>query len=287
MPSLHDTRLLSNLLKTEKDAVQAFVPSLLFRRFLDWPTSVLRTQVQALHPYRLFGWCSTERLERRWFGGHGRHHGSSFPPFSLFLFKPTLTNSPTTQDAALRISHLLSSCTDAQRSYLLALTSYRASLKDVLARETALRTVVRDREILVNRLIKIGNKRPKDSGVEEHLRKVEEAQRELRACESTFLPFLSLYFISFFFTLLASPSSANPSLPLTRSLPPRRRTLPRRCQAPFVPRLTRFEDEEYGRTREGDGGELEGGGRYSGRVGSGGVWRCVLASFLSSFPFFL
>jgi uncharacterized membrane protein YgcG len=130
---------------------------------------------------------------------------------------------------------------------------------------------VRDREILVNRLIKIGNKRPKDSGVEEHLRKVEEAQRELRACESALLSFLSFHFLSSFFALLSSPSSANSSSPLTCSLPSGRRTLPRRCQAPLVPGLARFEDEEYGRTREGDGGEFEGGGGYSGRVGSGGV----------------
>jgi hypothetical protein len=88
------------------------------------------------------------------------------------------------QDAAIRISQLLSTITDSQRLYLTSLTSYRSALKDVLAREQALRTVVRDREILVNRLIKIGNKRPKDGGERDHEAKLEDAQRELRACES-------------------------------------------------------------------------------------------------------
>ncbi|GAA5853412.1 hypothetical protein JCM8547_002444 [Rhodosporidiobolus lusitaniae] len=140
MPSLHDTRLLSNLLKTEKDAMQAF-----------------------------------------------KHYTLTASSAGAALSAWSVADSGDTgdiMDAALRISQLLSTCTDAQRSYLHALSIYRASLKDVLARETALRTVVRDREILVNRLIKIGNKRPKDTGVEEHVRKVEEAQTELRACET-------------------------------------------------------------------------------------------------------
>ncbi|GAA6022964.1 hypothetical protein JCM10207_007731 [Rhodosporidiobolus poonsookiae] len=140
MPSLHDTRLLSNLLKTEKDAMQAF-----------------------------------------------KHYTLTAQSAGAALSAWSVADSADTgdiMDAALRISTLLSTCTDAQRTYLHALSSYRASLKDVLARESALRTVVRDREILVNRLIKIGNKRPKDSGVEEHAAKLEDAQRELRACET-------------------------------------------------------------------------------------------------------
>ncbi|GAA6043158.1 hypothetical protein JCM8097_004347 [Rhodosporidiobolus ruineniae] len=143
MPSLHDTRLLNNLLKTEKDALQAF-----------------------------------------------KHYTLTASSASAALSAWSVADSADTgdiMDAALRISTLLSTLTDSQRTYLHALTSYRASLKDVLARETALRTVVRDREILVNRLIKIGNKRPKGESerqVEEHVRKVEEAQRELRACET-------------------------------------------------------------------------------------------------------
>jgi len=67
-------------------------------------------------------------------------------------------NTTDIMDASTQITHLLSSLTDTQRSYLNALTTYRSSLKEVLGREVALRTVVRDREILVNRVIKLGNK---------------------------------------------------------------------------------------------------------------------------------
>jgi hypothetical protein len=79
----------------------------------------------------------------------------------------------------------MSSLTDTQRSYLNALTLYRSSLKEVHGREVALKTVVRDREILVNRVIKLGNKKPKDEQLHSHQLKLEDAQRELTACEST------------------------------------------------------------------------------------------------------
>ncbi|BGP12998.1 hypothetical protein JCM10213_007989 [Rhodosporidiobolus nylandii] len=142
MPSLHDTRLLSNLLKTEKDALQAY-----------------------------------------------KHYTLTASSAGAALSAWSVADSADTgdiMDAALRVSSLLQNCTDAQRSYLASLALYRASLKDVLARETALRTVVRDREILVNRLIKIGNKKPKEDKEQEHYDRLEDAQRELRACE-TFL----------------------------------------------------------------------------------------------------
>ncbi len=53
----------------------------------------------------------------------------------------------------------------------------------MLDRETALKTVVRDREILVNRMIKLNNKKPAESALEAHQAKIEDAQRELTACE--------------------------------------------------------------------------------------------------------
>ncbi|BGP29109.1 hypothetical protein JCM10296v2_000847 [Rhodotorula toruloides] len=142
MPSLHDTRLLSNLLKTEKDSAQAF------KQY----TLAAQSASAALSAWSVADSTGTGDL----------------------------------MDAAIRISQLLSTITDSQRLYLTSLATYRSSLKDVLAREQALRTVVRDREILVNRLIKIGNKRPKDGGEREHEAKLEDAQRELQACE-TFL----------------------------------------------------------------------------------------------------
>ncbi|GAA5896222.1 uncharacterized protein JCM6883_006839 [Sporobolomyces salmoneus] len=95
-------------------------------------------------------------------------------------------NTTDIMDASTRITQLMSSLTDTQRSYLNALTLYRSSLKEVHGREIALKTVVRDREILVNRVIKLGNKKPKDEQLHSHQLKLEDAQRELTACE-TFL----------------------------------------------------------------------------------------------------
>lgn len=46
---------------------------------------------------------------------------------------------------------------------------------------------MRDREILVGRLIKLGNKKPTDSGFDSHSLKLEDAQRELAACESAYI----------------------------------------------------------------------------------------------------
>ncbi|BGP45009.1 hypothetical protein JCM10450v2_000824 [Rhodotorula kratochvilovae] len=142
MPSLHDTRLLANLLKTEKDALTAF-----------------------------------------------KHYSLTAATAGSALSAWSVADSADTgdlMDAAIRISQLLATCSDSQRLYLQALSAYRAALKEVLAREQALRTVVRDREILVNRLIKIGNKKPKDGHEADHQAKLDDAQRELQACE-TFL----------------------------------------------------------------------------------------------------
>ncbi|KAK4058216.1 hypothetical protein OIO90_000955 [Microbotryomycetes sp. JL221] len=123
--NLHDTRLLVNLLKTEKDAQQSF---------------------------------------KKW------------------------TKDTTSASAALSAWSVADSgdTQDLMKAYINALSAYRASLKDVLDRENSLRTVVRDREILVGRLIKLGNKKPSDSGVDKHQQQLDDAHRELAACE-TFL----------------------------------------------------------------------------------------------------
>ncbi|GAA5939916.1 hypothetical protein JCM3775_007149 [Rhodotorula graminis] len=142
MPSLHDTRLLANLLKTEKDAATAF-------------KHYAHTAATA---------------------------GSALSAWSV----ADSADTPDLMDAAIRISQLIATCSDSQRLYLQALSAYRAALKEVLAREQALRTVLRDREILVNRLIKIGNKKVKDGQEADHQHKLDDAQRELQACE-TFL----------------------------------------------------------------------------------------------------
>lgn len=94
---------------------------------------------------------------------------------------------PLAQDISIRISQLLSACSDSQRSYTHALSAYRTSLQQLLDRETALKTIVRDREILVNRMIKLNNKKPAESALEAHQGKIEEAQRELTACEGEWM----------------------------------------------------------------------------------------------------
>ncbi|KAL8286822.1 hypothetical protein RQP46_004350 [Phenoliferia psychrophenolica] len=88
------------------------------------------------------------------------------------------------RDVSIRISQLLSACTTSQRAYLTALSAYRHSLKAILEREAAIRTVIRDREILIGRVVKLGNKKPGDSALASHEAKVEDAQRELAACEN-------------------------------------------------------------------------------------------------------
>lgn len=85
----------------------------------------------------------------------------------------------------MRIGTLLGTCAESQRTYLDALTSYRASLKDVLMRESDIRTILRDREILVSRLVTLTKKKPSESGRDLHAARLEEAKRELGACEAT------------------------------------------------------------------------------------------------------
>ncbi|KAI5477639.1 hypothetical protein MNV49_006025 [Pseudohyphozyma bogoriensis] len=142
MPSigLHDTRLLTNLIKTEKDALISFKA---------WSKDAASAS-SALSAWSVADSGDTQDL----------------------------------MDVSFRLSQLLTTCTESQRSYIHALSAYRACLKDVLERESSLKTVIRDREILVNRLIKLGNKKPADSALESHQGKVEDAQRELTACES-------------------------------------------------------------------------------------------------------
>lgn len=85
----------------------------------------------------------------------------------------------------MRISSLLTKCCDAQRLFLSSLSAYRTSLKDVLTRESDIRYILRDREILRSRLVKLSSKRPSgtDAAMDAHDRKMDEAQRELIACE--------------------------------------------------------------------------------------------------------
>ena len=73
-----------------------------------------------------------------------------------------------------------------QSTHVAAIEGYRAALKDVADREASIRSVVRDRDILVGRLIKASNKAASSShskSPEERAEKVAVARRELHACE--------------------------------------------------------------------------------------------------------
>lgn len=78
---------------------------------------------------------------------------------------------------------MLVQCVDSQRKYSDALAAYRTSLKDVLGREREIRTVSRDREILVSRVLKLQKKRPTEEDPTWDI-KMQDAQKELAACEA-------------------------------------------------------------------------------------------------------
>ncbi|KAH8927561.1 hypothetical protein BT69DRAFT_777865 [Atractiella rhizophila] len=147
-----DSRLLNNLLKVEKDAAQSFKT---------W------TKDAAAAANALSAWALADSNV----GGAegGAEEGGMM-------------------DISLRISQLLASCSDSQLAYLDTLSAYRLSLSDVLARESTIRTIQRDKDILINRLIKLSNKKPSSTSERErstHYEKLSEAQRELAACERT------------------------------------------------------------------------------------------------------
>lgn len=97
------------------------------------------------------------------------------------------SEAPDISKASQALAEILASVADAQRTHVQALEGYRSALKDVLDREHSIRSVVRDRDILVGRLIKASKKKvsKKDSGLsqDEKMEKVNAAQRELHACE--------------------------------------------------------------------------------------------------------
>lgn len=96
------------------------------------------------------------------------------------------SEAPDVADASGRLANLLSACADVQSTHVAAIEGYRAALKDVADREASIRTVFRDRDILVSRLIKASQKSASASSKkspEERAEKVAKAQRELAACE--------------------------------------------------------------------------------------------------------
>jgi hypothetical protein len=87
-------------------------------------------------------------------------------------------------DAAARLAALLSQAAEMQQTHVAAIDGYRSALKDVADREHSLRSVVRDRDILVGRLIKASKQSSSSKrSPEERAERVAHAQRELTACE--------------------------------------------------------------------------------------------------------
>ena len=99
------------------------------------------------------------------------------------------SEAPDVTECSARLADLLSASADVQSTHVSAIEGYRAALKDVSDREASIRNVVRDRDILVGRLIKASNKsvststRNSKKSPEERAEKVHMAQRELQACE--------------------------------------------------------------------------------------------------------
>lgn len=165
------------------------------------------------------------------------------------------------QSASQRITQLLATCSESQRAYLSALAAFRNSLKDVLEKESSLRTVVRDREILVGRLIKLGNKKPGDSAYESHALKLDDAQQELDACESG----------SFTISLVCNEtlsSFCDFLLPIFRVLTGRRSSV-ERSQTENISGIIGHANEKYGGNGDGNGGKCKGSYRFINSISRG------------------
>lgn len=84
----------------------------------------------------------------------------------------------------MRVSALMMECADTQRNFGQALASYRDSLNDVLIRQKDVNTILRDRQILVDRVLRLSQERPSDKKHEKHAEKLDAASKELGACET-------------------------------------------------------------------------------------------------------
>jgi len=98
-----------------------------------------------------------------------------------------MSETPDLEHASETVTRWLEEVARAQTTHAQALEGYRAALKDMLDREQAIRAIVRDRDILLNRVIKASKKklsrREMVNGEEEHQGRLGEVQRELHACE--------------------------------------------------------------------------------------------------------
>lgn len=100
-----------------------------------------------------------------------------------------ISETPDLDHASGIVSQALESAANAQKTYAQALDQYHASLRDMLDREQSIRSIVRDRDILMSRVIKMTQRKPTRwelmKGEEDHQARVIDAQNELQACEQT------------------------------------------------------------------------------------------------------
>lgn len=98
-----------------------------------------------------------------------------------------MSETPDMEKATLTVTKWLEDVASAQRTHGQAIDQFREALKDVLDREHSIRTILRDREILISRVIKTSKRKPSRweviNGDEEHQARISEAQQELHACE--------------------------------------------------------------------------------------------------------
>lgn len=126
----YDSRLLVNLVKAEKEAHDSFKTY----------TASCENATNALN-----GWAAADT-------GDSRERIGSIP--SIPTTSPDL-DYPATADVLTvsnRVCELFDDAADAQKTYLISLQNYRASLKDVAAREQEIRIILRDRDIFVSRV---------------------------------------------------------------------------------------------------------------------------------------
>lgn len=96
------------------------------------------------------------------------------------------SEAPEVEDISSQIARLLSACAEIQDTYVTAVQGYRRALKDIADAEVSIRSIVRDRDILVSRLIKASNKiakNPNKYTPERGAEKVANARKELQVCE--------------------------------------------------------------------------------------------------------
>lgn len=100
-----------------------------------------------------------------------------------------MSETPDLDAATAHVGRLLENAANANKTYAQASEQYREALRDILDREQSIRSIVRDRDILMSRVIKASKRKPTHremiSGDREHHARLLETQRELHACEQT------------------------------------------------------------------------------------------------------